>query len=162
MDRQHMMDTFRRAHDHKGAAFVEIYQNCNVFNDGAFEAITAKANRAEMLIPLEHGKPIVFGENGEHGVRLTGQGKAEIVDTNDVGIDNLLVHDEHRPNPGLAFMLSRLARGPFEPTPIGVFRDVDRPDYGSEMDRQLVAAQADRGPGDLASLLRSLPPWDVA
>src|SRR5438128_4605240 len=73
MDRQHMIETFRRAHDHKGAAFVEIYQNCNVFNDGAFETITAKVNRDDMLIPLEHGKPIRFGAEGSKGVCLDTQ-----------------------------------------------------------------------------------------
>lgn len=161
MDRNHMMETFRRAHDHNGASLVEIYQNCNVFNDGAFEPITAKANRDDMLIPLEHGKPITFGPEAEHGVRLSGDGRLEIVEVDDVGIDAILVHDEARANPGLAFQLSRLARGPYEPTPIGVFRSIDRPDYGTEMDQQLIAAQAQKGPGDLEGLLNSLPTWTV-
>ena len=161
MDRKHMMETFRRAHDHKGASFVEIYQNCNVFNDGAFEAITGKANRESMLIPLEHGKPIRFGVDGARGVRLTGQGRAEIVEVSEVGEDEILVHDERRESPGLAFMLSRLARGPHEPTPIGVFRDVERPDYGSAMTQQLAAAQTQQGAGDLDKLLTSLPTWTV-
>jgi len=161
MDRKHMMEMFRRAHDHKGAALVEIYQNCNVFNDGAFEAITGKANRSEMLIPLEHGKPITFGAEGEHGVRLSGDGRLELVEVADVGIDAILVHDEARDNPGLAFQLSRLAKGPTEPTPIGVFRAVDRPDYGTEMNQQLAAAQAAKGPGELDELLTSLPTWTV-
>ncbi len=161
MDRKHMMETFRRAHAHKGASFVEIYQNCNVFNDGAFEAITSKEHRPEMLIPLEHGQPIRFGVTGERGVRLTGQGWPEVVDVADVGEDEILVHDEHRVSPGLAFMLSRLAQGPTEPTPIGVFRDIDRPDYGSAMNQQLAAAQDQQGPGDLDKLLTSLPTWTV-
>src|SRR3954466_9722810 len=79
MGRHHMIETFRRAHDHKGAAFVEIYQNCNVFNDAAFETITAKVNRDDMLIPLEHGKPIRFGAEGSKGVCLDTQGRATIV-----------------------------------------------------------------------------------
>jgi 2-oxoglutarate ferredoxin oxidoreductase subunit beta len=161
MDRKHMMETFRRAHHHKGAALVEIYQNCNVFNDGAFEAITSKANRPRMLIPLEHGEPIVFGPEGERGVRLSGDGRLEIVDVADVGIDAILVHDEARDDPGLAFQLSRLAKGPTVPTPIGVFRAVERPDYGTEMNQQLAAAQAAKGPGDLDELLSSLPTWTV-
>lgn len=161
MDRKHMQEMFRRAHDHKGAALVEIYQNCNVFNDGAFEAITGKANRGDMLIPLVHGEPIRFGPDGEKGVRLTGQGRAEIVDVAEVGEEHILVHDETRESPGLAFMLSRLARGPYEPTPIGVFRAIDRPDYGSAMEQQLVAANEQRGPGDLEKLLHSLPTWTV-
>jgi len=161
MDRQHMIETFRRAHDHKGAAFVEIYQNCNVFNDGAFETITAKANRDEMLIPLEHGKPIRFGAEGEKGVIVDNQGRALIVKVSDVGEDALLVHDETRHDPTLAFTLARLSTAPTMPTPIGVFRAVDRLEYSSEVTRQLAAAQEERGPGDLGALLRSGGTWEV-
>jgi len=162
MDRQHMIETFRRAHDHKGAAFVEIYQNCNVFNDGAFDTILNKSARSSMLIPLEHGKPIRFGDSGEKGVALDTQGNARIVDVADVGEDALLVHDEARDDPALAFSLSRLAVGPTTPTPVGVFRAVERPEYGEEVSRQLAAAQDQRGPGDLAALLRSGATWEVS
>ncbi|MBL8779113.1 MAG: 2-oxoacid:ferredoxin oxidoreductase subunit beta [Acidimicrobiales bacterium] len=162
MDRAHMIETFRRAHDHKGAAFVEIYQNCNVFNDGAFEDITKKDNRESMLIPLVHGEPIRFGPDGSLGVVLSSQGKASIAEVADVGEDAILVHDESRDHPDLAFTLSRLARGPHEPTPIGVFRAVEHPEYGSAVSEQLAAAQAAKGPGDLAALLRSGATWDVA
>ncbi|MGE3621803.1 MAG: 2-oxoacid:ferredoxin oxidoreductase subunit beta [Acidimicrobiia bacterium] len=162
MDRQHMIDTFRRAHDHPGAAFVEVYQNCNVFNDGAFEAITAKVNRDDMLIPLVHGEPIRFGTDGNRGVVLDAQQGARIVDVAEVGADALLVHDEARPDPSVAFMLSRLSRGPFEPTPIGVFRAVDRPEYGEAVNAQIARAVETKGPGDLAALLRSGATWDVA
>jgi 2-oxoglutarate ferredoxin oxidoreductase subunit beta len=161
MDRKHMMETFRRAHDHRGGAFVEIYQNCNVFNDGAFEDVTAKEARPNMLIPLEHGKPIRFGADLEKGVMLDGQGRARIVDVADVGEDVILIHDEKREEPGLAFLLSRLAAGPHSPTPIGVFRAVNRPTYGDEVQRQLVEAQAKQGPGDLAALLRSGAVWEA-
>jgi 2-oxoglutarate ferredoxin oxidoreductase subunit beta len=138
-----------------------VYQNCNVFNDGAFEQITSKEARPHNLIPLEHGKPIRFGPDGEKGVMLTGQGRATIVDVAEVGEDKILIHDEQRPEPGLAFMLSRLARGPFEPTPIGVFRAIERPDYGALVQSQLVDAQDKRGPGDLAKLLASGATWQV-
>jgi 2-oxoglutarate ferredoxin oxidoreductase subunit beta len=161
LDRKHMQETFRRAHEHQGAAFVEIYQNCNVFNDGAFEEITKKDVRDHMLIPLEHGQPIRFGPDGERGVMLDGQGKAKIVDVAEVGEDRILVHDEKREEPGLAFMLSRLARGPHEPTPIGVFRAVERTDYGTAIQRQLNDAQQQQGPGELATLLGSLGTWEV-
>jgi 2-oxoglutarate ferredoxin oxidoreductase subunit beta len=161
MERKHMMETFRRAHDHKGGAFVEVYQNCNVFNDGAFEQITSREARSQMLIPLEHGQPIRFGPDGSRGVVLDGQGRAKIVDVADVGENQILVHDEKREEPGLAFMLSRLARGPFEPTPVGVFRAVDRPTYGEAMQHQLVEAQDRQGPGDLGKLLHSGATWDV-
>jgi 2-oxoglutarate ferredoxin oxidoreductase subunit beta len=162
MDRAHMLDVFRRAHAHKGSAFVEIYQNCNVFNDGAFEAVTAKEHRDEMLIPLVHGQPIRFGRDLEKGVALSPQGRAMIVDVAEVGEDAILVHDEQRAEPGLAFTLSRLSRGPYEPTPIGVFRDVERPEYAEATNRQVDETIAQKGKGDLAALLRSGATWDVA
>ena len=161
LDRAHMMQIFRRAHDHQGSGFVEIYQNCNVFNDGAFEKVTAREARAQMLIPLVHGQPVRFGSHNERGVVVDSQGRATIVDVADVGEDAILVHDEGRDEPGLAFMLSRLARGPFEPTPIGVFRAVERPDYGTLVNRQVVDASVRRGAGDLAALLSSGNTWTV-
>lgn len=162
MDRQHMIETFKRARAHKGAAFVEIFQNCNVFNDGAFETITGRSVRDEMTIPLVHGEPIRFGAERELGVALSPQGRAHIVRVDDVGEDAIVVHDEARPEPGLAFTLSRLASGPHEPTPIGVFRAIERPDYGSETNRQIAAAQNRAGMGDLRALLHSRPTWDVS
>jgi 2-oxoglutarate ferredoxin oxidoreductase subunit beta len=161
MDRQHMMDTFRRAHEHKGAAFVEVFQNCNVFNDGAWETITRKDARESMLISLEHGKPIRFGVDNERGVVVGADGQASIVNVADVGEDALLVHDEHRDDPALAFMLSRLSSSPYTPTPVGVFRSVQRSEYAESVSSQLAAAQAKGGAGDLAALLRSGPTWQV-
>ncbi len=161
MDRAHMIEMFKRAHAHQGTSIIEIYQNCNVFNDGAFGQITAKDARDSMLIPLRHGEPIRFGPDGERGVVLDGQDGMRIVDVADVGEDALLVHDEARADPSIAFMLSRLARGPYEPTPVGVFRAVDRPEYGSSVNRQLAAAQEAKGSGDLRDLLRSGGSWTV-
>ena len=161
MERKHMMETIRRAYVHKGASLVEVYQNCNVFNDGAFDLITAKDARPKMLIPLAHGEPIRFGPEGEWGVVIE-DGSARVVEVADVGEDRLAVHDERREDPSLAFALSRLASGPTAPTPIGVFRDVDRPDYGSLVNQQLVAAAERRGPGDLADLLTSGSTWTVS
>jgi 2-oxoglutarate ferredoxin oxidoreductase subunit beta len=161
MDRQHMIEVFRRAHAHRGASFVEIYQNCNVFNDGAFETITSKANRDAMLIPLRHGEPIRFGATGEKGVALDTQGHLAVVDVADVGLDAILVHDEARPDPALAFALARISTGPTMPTPVGVFRAVDRLEYGGEVSRQLASDQEARGPGDLATLLHSGGTWEV-
>jgi 2-oxoglutarate ferredoxin oxidoreductase subunit beta len=161
MDRAHMIETFRRAHDHKGAAFVEIYQNCNVFNDGAFEEITGKENRADMLIPLRHGEPIRFGADLEKCVAMDTQGRPRITTVAEAGEANILVHDEAREGPGLAFMLSRLARGPHEPTPIGVFRAIDRSEYAEATSQQLAAAVEQKGPGDLAALLRSGSTWEA-
>jgi 2-oxoglutarate ferredoxin oxidoreductase subunit beta len=161
MDRKHMMETFRRAYQHQGASLVEVYQNCNVFNDGAFELVTAKDARPKMLIPLAHGEPIRFGPEGEWGV-VVEDGSARVVDVADVGEDRLVVHDEHRDDPSLAFALSRLATGPTTPTPIGVFRAVERPHYGALVNQQLVAAAERKGPGDLAELLASGSTWTVA
>lgn len=143
------------------ASFVEIFQNCNIFNDGAFAAITSRSARDDMLIPLVHGKPIRFGAEQERGVVVDGQGRAAIAEVAEVGEDAILVHDEARPEPGLAFMLSRLSAGPYEPTPIGVFRAVERADYGTETNRQLEASRDKSGPGDLSALLHSRPTWSV-
>jgi 2-oxoglutarate ferredoxin oxidoreductase subunit beta len=161
MDRKHMMEMFQRAHAHRGAAFVEVYQNCNVFNDGAFEAITAKDQRGEMTIELRHGEPVRFGNDREHGIVVNEFGECEIREVAEVGEDRILVHDEHRSDPALAFSLSRLADRPTMPTPIGIFRDVERPSYEAEVQRQLVAANERQGPGDLASLLGSGATWTV-
>jgi 2-oxoglutarate ferredoxin oxidoreductase subunit beta len=114
-----------------------------------------------MLIPLRHGEPIRFGAERQHGVVLDAQNGARIVAVADVGEDALLVHDETRTDPGVAFMLSRLARGPYEPTPIGVFRAVERLEYGAEVERQVEEATESRGRGDLETLLRSGATWDV-
>ena len=161
MDRKHMVEVFKRANDHRGAAFVEVYQNCNVFNDGAFDTILNKDARPEMLIDLKHGEPIRFGAERQHGVVMNAFGEAQIVNIDDVGEERVLVHDEHRADPSLAFALSRLADHPDTPTPVGVFRAVDRPSYEVEMQQQLVAAADRSGPGDLAALLRSGPTWTV-
>jgi 2-oxoglutarate ferredoxin oxidoreductase subunit beta len=161
MERKHMMETFRRAYEHQGAALVEVYQNCNVFNDGAFEQILTKDARPKMLIQLEHGQPIRFGPEGEHGVVME-DGVAKIVDVAEVGEGALVVHDETREDPSVAFALSRLSTGPTMPTPVGVFRAVERPHYGALMGQQLVAAAENKGPGDLAKLLSSGSTWTVA
>jgi len=160
MDRNHMQEMFRRAHDHKGSALVEVFQNCNVFNDGAFGSLTKKANRESMLISLRHGEPVRFGPNGEHGVVIE-HGNARIVNVADVGIDALVVHDEATPDPGVAFAISRLAEDRESPTPIGVFRAAPRQEYGEAVTAQLTEAKHQRGEGDLNALLHSLPTWEV-
>ena len=162
LDRKHMMTTFRQAHEHRGASFVEIFQNCNVFNDHAFEAVTGKQHRSDMVIPLEHGQPIRFGTDGEKGVMMGGDGQLRVVSVADVGEDAILVHDAKRDDSGLAFALARLSNSMDQPTPIGVFRSVERPEYASEVSRQLVDAAARKGPGDLAGLLRSNGTWTVS
>jgi 2-oxoglutarate ferredoxin oxidoreductase subunit beta len=160
MDRAHTIEMLRRAYQHRGSAFIEIYQNCNVFNDKAFVELTGREERLENRIVLRHGKPVVFGPNNEHGVVIDGA-IASVVDVAEVGLDALHVHDEHNPNPAAAFALSRLSSGPHGPTPIGVFIDVERPRYEDGLQRQLSEAQSRRGPADLAELIRQTGTWTV-
>ena len=118
-----MMETFRAAHDHRGAAFVEIYQNCNVFNDGAVRRRSpASSARDEMMIDLVHGEPIRFGADGQRGVVMGADGQLRIVEVADVGEDAILVHDAERDDPSLAFALARLSNDDHSPTPFGIFR----------------------------------------
>jgi len=161
MDRGHMQEMFRRAHEHKGSAIVEVYQNCNVFNDGAFNALTKRDARDAMLINLEHGKPVRFGADNERGVVIDNDG-AKIVEVADVGEDALYVHDESASTTGPAFALSRLASDRESPTPVGVFRAVERAEYGQAVTAQLAQASDQKGPGDLKGLLHSLPTWEVS
>jgi 2-oxoglutarate/2-oxoacid ferredoxin oxidoreductase subunit beta len=160
VERKHLPAVLRRAAAHRGSAFVEIYQNCNIFNDGAFIALTSKGG-GQNRIYLEHGKPIRFGAENEKGVVMKSDGSLRIVDVSQTGEDNLLVHDEHREDPSLAYALSRLATGPTMPTPMGVFRQVERPVYGVGMEHQLRAAAEQQGPGDLSRLLGSGDTWTV-
>ncbi|MEX1107220.1 MAG: 2-oxoacid:ferredoxin oxidoreductase subunit beta, partial [Ilumatobacteraceae bacterium] len=162
LDRKHMIETFRAAHAHRGASFVEIFQNCNVFNDGAFDDITSREHRSNMMIDLHHGQPIRFGPDLEHGVVMGVDGQLRIVEVADVGEDAILVHDAHRHDPSLAFALARLSHDDHHPTPFGVFRSIERPDYGTAVAEQLAEASLRKGPGDLAALLRSNGTWMVA
>ncbi|MFN2470827.1 MAG: 2-oxoacid:ferredoxin oxidoreductase subunit beta [Gaiellaceae bacterium] len=160
-DRKHLTGVLRRAAAHKGAAFVEIYQNCNVYNDGAFDAVRedkVNANR----IPLEQGQPVRFGAENERGVIQRPDGTLEIVDVAAAGEEALLVHDETLEDPAHAFSLSRLSHTPTGPTPIGIFRAVERPVYDDLMAEQLERAKAEKGAGDLETLLHGGDTWTVA
>jgi 2-oxoglutarate ferredoxin oxidoreductase subunit beta len=161
-DRKHMIDILRKAAAHKGTKFIEIYQNCNIFNDGAFDAVrdarTGRANR----IYLEDNMPITFGANGEKGVIMDTDAELRIVDVEEVGESRLLVHQEKAVIPGRAFALSRLSHSPTGPTPLGVFRRVERPVYEDLVEQQVEQAKARSGEGDLAALLRSGETWDVS
>jgi 2-oxoglutarate ferredoxin oxidoreductase subunit beta len=161
LDRKHMQETFRAAHAHQGASFVEIYQNCNVFNDGQFDDITKKNRREEMMIDLVHGEPITFGADRSRGVMQGSDGFLKLVDVADVGLDNILIHDAQAPYPSLAFALARLNDDDHSPTPFGVFRDVTRTEYSQAVSDQVVAASDAKGPGDLRDLLASNGTWTV-
>jgi 2-oxoglutarate/2-oxoacid ferredoxin oxidoreductase subunit beta len=161
-DRKHFTEVLRAAAAHQGAAFIEIFQNCNVFNDGAFAAVRDKQAGAQSnQIRLEHGEPIRFGKDLERGVSQHPDGSLEIVDVSAVGEGSLLVHDAHRAEPSLAFSLAHLSERPTGPTPIGVFRQVSRPVHGEAMDAQLEQARDTIGQGDLATLLHSGDTWTV-
>ena len=129
-DRRHLTEVLRAAATHEGAALVEIYQNCPVFNDGAFAALTEKETKDANQIRLEASRPIRFGTENERGVARAADGGLEIVDIADASEDALIVHDPGRSDPGLAFSLARLADDPTVPTPIGIFRQVERHVYG--------------------------------
>jgi 2-oxoglutarate ferredoxin oxidoreductase subunit beta len=154
-DRAHLTTVLRAAAAHRGSAFVEIFQNCNIYNDGAFDFVRDdKTNR----IYLEHGQPIRFGEEGAKGVRQRADGSVEVVDVTDDS--ELLVHDAHHPEPSPAFSLSRLTREASGATPIGIFRDVDRGVYDDLMAEQLREAQEKRD-GDLEALLHAGDTWTI-
>ncbi len=160
MDRNGTLAALQGAYDHPGSAFIEIYQNCNVFNDKAFIQLTGKEERVHNRIDLVAGEPVIF-DDGTKAVVFK-DGSARVVDTDSVDPSEILVHDPTRPDPTLAFALSRLSHGPYGPTPLGIFRDVKRPVYDEAMAQQLVDAQARKGPGDMAKLIRSLGTWEVA
>ena len=154
-DRVHLTDVLRAAAHHRGSAFVEIFQNCNIYNDGAFDFVREdKTNR----IYLEHRRPIRFGENGEKGVRQRDDGSVEVVD--DAEESQLVVHDAAHAEPSLAFALSRLTRETCGATPIGVFRDVQRGVYDELMGEQIESAASER-PGDLDALLHAGDTWTL-
>jgi 2-oxoglutarate ferredoxin oxidoreductase subunit beta len=161
VDPHHMVEVLKRAADHRGASFVEIYQNCNIYNDGAFEEFTAKEVRADRMLFLKHGEPMIFGKHGDKGIRLTGL-KPEVVELGKNGVTeaDLLVHDETIQDPSIAFMLSRMDY-PEYPVPVGVIRAVERPTYNDLLEKQIVDAVANQGEGDINALFRQGDVWEV-
>jgi len=161
-DRQHFASVLRQAAAHKGSAFIEVYQNCVVFNDDAFVSLTGKETRVRNQIRLEQGRPILFGENDEQCIYITEDGTLGIGETAAVAPERIFVHDAHHERPGRVFALAHLSHGPKTPTCIGVFRDVERPMYGDLMQRQVDEATERLGEGDLTKLLHAGDTWDVA
>ena len=161
VDPHHMVGVLERAYQHHGASFVEVYQNCNIFNDGAFAMFTAKEVRADRMLFLEHGKPMIFGKERNKGIRLNGL-KPEVVEIGKDGISeaDLLIHDETRPDPTIAFMLSRMDY-PDYPVPVGVIRAVQRPTYEDMMLAQIDHAVQSEGEGDLRQLFLEGDTWTV-
>ncbi|WP_405847523.1 2-oxoacid:ferredoxin oxidoreductase subunit beta [Streptomyces niveus] len=162
-DRKHLTSVLRQAADHPGTALVEIYQNCNIFNDGAFEALKDKERAQEAVIRLEHGEPIRFGADGSKGVvRDPATGDLIVVPVTPDNEHQILIHDAHTTSPTTAFALSRLADpDTLHHTPIGVLRSVRRPVYDTLMNEQLDTAVEQHGKGDLSQLLAGNDTWTV-
>jgi 2-oxoglutarate/2-oxoacid ferredoxin oxidoreductase subunit beta len=157
---EHLYETLTAAGHHKGSSFVEVLQNCNIFNDGAYREFTDRDVRDDRMLVLEHGQPMIFGKDRDRGIRLNGL-HPEVVELGDgITEDDLLVHDQHAEDPYLALMLSRMW-WPDYPVPVGVLRAVDRPTHDQLLVDQIVAARAKQGDGDLAEALLAGETWTV-
>jgi 2-oxoglutarate ferredoxin oxidoreductase subunit beta len=160
-DRKHLTSVLRAAADHRGTALIEIYQNCNIYNDGAFDLLKDPGTRDDWTIRLAHGEPVRFGRDGQHAVvrdpALGGLRVAENVAADD---PTVVVHDQHAADPSYAFALSRLSGEDLRYTPIGVFRSIERPSYDDLMSDQMARAQ-EKGEGDLARLLHGPDTWTI-
>jgi len=158
VEAKHLQDIVRRAYEHRGTSFVEILQNCNIFNDGAFGALTEKDTKADAQLVLEQGKPLIFGKNRDKGIRMRGHA-FEVVQLGDGLTEaDLVLHDET--DPVLAFLLSSMSPPKF-PTPIGVFRAVARETYESIVAEQIQATKQRQGEGNLDELLNRGDTWTV-
>jgi 2-oxoglutarate ferredoxin oxidoreductase subunit beta len=160
VDIKHLTYVLERAAHHDGTAFVEVYQDCNIFNHDAFFYATDKSVKADHVVYIEHGKPLVFGKDVKKGIRLNGM-HPEIVELGKgITEDDLLFHDEKAVEPSLAFLLSRM-RHPEFPEPMGVFRDVAAPIYDQNVAHQIEAEVKKKGEGDLDALFNSGDTWVV-
>ncbi|MBV9593260.1 MAG: 2-oxoacid:ferredoxin oxidoreductase subunit beta [Actinobacteria bacterium] len=162
-DRKHLTSVLRAAADHQGTALVEIYQNCNIFNDGAFDLIKDADSRDDWAIRMEHGQPLRFGAEGRKAVVRTPEMGLAIAE--DVADDDpsVVIHDAHVDDPALAFALSRLSSTDVRYAPMGVFRDVNRPTYDGLMSAQLATASIDTANDDDAfdSLVHGADAWTI-
>jgi 2-oxoglutarate/2-oxoacid ferredoxin oxidoreductase subunit beta len=161
IDVKHLGTMVDAAAKHKGISFIEVYQNCNIFNDGAFDYFAERTVRPDRVLYLEHGKPMVFGKNRDKGIRMNGA-LPEVVTIGENGIteNDLLVHDIHLKDPSVAFMLARMEQPEF-PQPVGIFRAIERPTYEEMMVDQIDAAVSKAGPGSLEKLMNSGDTWVV-
>jgi 2-oxoglutarate ferredoxin oxidoreductase subunit beta len=160
-DTKHLIAVLERAAAHKGVAFVEVYQNCNIYNDGAFAYLTDRETHDDRTLYLEHGKPLLFGKEHKRGIRLRGI-DPEVVTIGENGIseDDILRHDESKPDTYLAHMLSRLDYPDF-PVPVGVLRSVLKPTYDTLLEEQHQTALSRYGEGDLDELFNRGETWEV-
>ena len=158
---EHLQHTLERAGRHHGSSFVEVLQNCNIFNDGAWRDFTDREVREDRMLVLEHGKPMIFGKDHDKGIRLRGL-HPEVVTLGEDGVTeaDLLVHDEDAEDPYLALMLSRMWWPEF-PVPVGVLRRIERPTHDPLMDEQIRTATEKSGAGDLGKALLAGETWTV-
>lgn len=156
---KHMAEILRRAAEHKGTSFVEIYQNCVIFNDGAWSYATEASQKEESVLELEHGQPMIFGKDRDKGIRLN-ELQPEVVSLDMVAKEDLLVHNEFATEPSLAYLLSRMRRPEF-PEPIGVFRSIEKPIYEEGMMNQIEESIRRKGTGDLAKLYHAADTWET-
>jgi len=156
----HLKEVLKQAAAHRGTAFVQIYQNCNIFNDGAFGHFREKEVRDDNVLELRHGEPLLFGKRKDRGIRMAGPYRAEVVTLgNGMTEEDLLLHDERAPL-GYAFMLAHLEPPAF-PVPIGILRRVEAASFETAVEEQIRAVTAQTGPGDLDRLLFSGDVWEV-
>ena len=159
-DPKHLQSVLKRAAEHSGTSFVEIYQNCNVFNDGAFFQLTEKDTRDEAVVYLEHDKPLVFGKNRDKGLKLDGFTPSVVSLTDGShSVNDLIVHNEH--DSTLAFILANMTYNPALPRPIGIFQAIERSTYDHEMTLQIGRAMEKKGRGTLETLLSSGETWEI-
>ena len=157
---KHLREVLQQAAAHQGSAYIEVYQNCNIFNDGAFRYMTDKEARDEQTVYLEHGKPLVFGKDKNRGVRLHGT-RLEVIEFGDgLGPEDCLVWDESDLNPTIAFMVAQMTP-PHFPTPVGVLRAVEMPTYEAGAVAQIEQQIETRGQGTLQDLIYSGELWTV-
>ena len=161
IDVKHLGAMVEAAAKHKGVSFLEVYQNCNIFNDGAFDYFAERTVRPDKVLYLEHGKPMIFGKDRNHGIRMNGA-HPEVVTIGEDGINeaDILVHNIHLQDPSVAFMLARMEQPDF-PQPVGIFRAVERASYNQLMADQIETAIARSGPGSLEKLIYSGDMWTV-
>lgn len=161
IDVKHLGTVVQAGAKHKGISFIEVYQNCNIFNDHAFDSFAERSVRTDHVLYLEHGQPMIFGKERNRGIRMNGA-LPEVVTIGENGVteNDLLVHDIYLKDPSVAFMLARMEAPDF-PQPVGIFRAVERPTYEDMMMDQIEAAIAKSGPGSLEKLLNSGDTWVV-
>jgi len=157
----HLRGVLRKAAAHKGAAFIEILQNCNIFNDGAWDNLTEKDVKDDHTILLEHGQPLIFGKNRDKGIRMNGLNLEVVTLGGGISEKDLIVHDERHTNPAYAFLLSRMDENPEFPSPLGVLHAAPAPVYEEGMNDQIKNLVAKKGRGDLSELLRAGDTWEV-